>query len=315
VTATVLLLAALSAFVAQGRAAPPPDDLAAAKALYAQGTYEDALARLNTIHGDATANDVDEYRALCYLALGKTAETQHALESLFGRSPLFKMSDADVPPRLVAMYHDVRRRLLPAAVRSEYAKAKTNFDQKNYSAATTGFTDLLLLINDDDLGDEAAALADLKMLGEGFLNLASIEQQKADAAAAAAKAAASAPPVTPKPEPPPQPAPATSTPPDNGPKIYTDADRDVTPPSDISRPLPEWNPTNPQWRKFELRGAIRIIVDENGKVESVSLVQSVHESYDPLLLAAARQWTFKPAMKNGQPVKFLKIVAVLLSPR
>jgi TonB family protein len=89
----------------------------------------------------------------------------------------------------------------------------------------------------------------------------------------------------------------------------------VTPPVDVNKSLPEWNPSNPQWRKYELSGAIRIVIDETGKVESAALVKSVHESYDPLLLAAARQWQFKPARKNGQPVKYQKIVAVLLAPR
>jgi TonB family protein len=309
----------LWALVAQTRPATPAEDLAAAKSLYAQGIYEDALMKLAAIRGESTADEVDEYRALCQLALGRTAEAQRSLESLFTRAPLFKMSDTDVPPRLVTMFHDVRRRLLPAAIRTLYAKAKSNYDQKNFAPAITQFKDLLTLTNDEDLGDEAAALADLKLLGEGFLGLSVVEQEKAVAAAAAkaAAAAAAAPPPKPEPpagEPPKTPAAAPGSAP-QGPKIYTETDKDVTPPVEISKALPEWNPSNPQWRKFELSGAIRIVIDEAGKVESVTLVQSVHESYDPLLLAAARQWQFKPARKNGQPVKYQKVVAVLLAPR
>jgi TonB family protein len=304
---------ALWALAAQGRATPPADDLSAAKSLYAQGVYEDALAKLEKIRGDAAADEVDEYRALCLLALGRTTDSQHALESLFTRTPLFKMSDTDVPPRLVTMFHDVRRRLLPVAIRTMYTKSKTAYDQKSFTAACAGFKDLLTLASDEDLGDEAPAMSDLKMLAEGFLNLAQVEQEKA--AAAAAKAAAP-PPV---PDPPPassasKPA-ATPDPVPQGPRIYTDADHDVTPPVDVIKTLPEWNPSNPQWRKFELSGVIRIVIDESGKVESAVLVKSVHESYDPLLLAAARQWQFKPARKNGQPVKYQKVVSVLLAPR
>jgi TonB family protein len=306
---------ALWALASQGRATPAADDLTAAKSLYAQGIYEDALARLEKIRGDGTADEVDEYRALCLLALGRTTDSQHALESLFTRTPLFKMSDADVPPRLVTMFHDVRRRLLPVAIRTMYTRAKTAYDQESFTAAYAEFKDLLVLASDEDLGDEAPAMSDLKMLAEGFLNLS---QEKAAAAAAkAAKAAAAAPPPAPDPAPsssPPKP-PATPDPAPQGPRIYTDADHDVTPPVDVVKALPEWNPSNPQWRKFELSGAIRIVIDESGKVESAVLVKSVHESYDPLLLAAARQWQFKPARKNGQPVKYQKVVAVLLAPR
>jgi TonB family protein len=309
---------ALWALAAQTRPATPADDLTVAKSLYAQGIYEDALAKLNAIRGEGTADEVDEYRALCQLALGRTTEAQRVLESLFTRTPLFKMSDTEVPPRLVTMFHEVRRRLLPVAIRAMYSKAKSSYDQKSFATACAGFKDLLALANDEDLGDEAPALSDLKMLAEGFLSLSQVEQDKATAAATAARAAAAAAP--PKPDPPPV-EPATQAPSGSngsasqGPKIYTDADKDVTPPADVSKALPEWNPSNPQWRKFELSGAIRIVIDESGKVESAVLVKSVHESYDPLLLAAARQWQFKPARKNGQPVKYQKVVAVLLAPR
>jgi TonB family protein len=301
----------------QGAAPSAAGDLAAAKTLYAQGVYEEALTKLDKIHSDTTADEVDEYRALCLLALGRTPESQRSLETLFTRTPLFKMSDADVPPRLVTMFHDVRRRLLPVVIRSLYVKSKTSYDQKNFVVAAAGFKDMLTLSADEDLGDEAPALADLKTLADGFLGLSQVEIEKAAAAARAAAAAAAAAPPTPEPPPSSQakpPAPPADAGP-QGPRIYTDADHDVTPPVEVSKALPEWNPANPQWRKFELRGAIRIVIDETGKIESASLVQSVHEAYDPLLLAAARQWIYKPARRNGQPVKYQKIVAVLLSPR
>jgi len=319
VTYVATLGFALWAMAMQATAPTATSDLATAKTLYAQGVYEEALAKLEKIRGDSTADEVDEYRALCLLALGRTAESQRALESLFTRTPLFKMSDADVPPRLVTMYHDVRRRLLPVAIRSLYVRSKANYDQKSFAAAAVGFKDLMTLATDEDLGDEAPAVADLKTLADGFLSLSQVEIEKAAAAArAAAAAAAAAPPPTPDPPPSSQANKPAATPADagpQGPRIYSDADHDVTPPVEVSKALPEWNPANPQWRKFELRGAIRIVIDETGKVESASLVQSLHEAYDPLLLAAARQWVYKPARRNGQPVKFQKLVAVLLSPR
>ena len=37
--------------------------------------------------------------------------------------------------------------------------------------------------------------------------------------------------------------------------------------------------------------------------------------YDRMLLAAAKGWKYRPAMKDGQPVRFLKIIQVTLEGR
>ena len=78
--------------------AKPAGDLAAAKALYASGDYEEALNNLSAIKADDSVDEVEEYRLLCLLALGRTAEAQRSLERLVTRNPLFKMSEADVSP-------------------------------------------------------------------------------------------------------------------------------------------------------------------------------------------------------------------------
>src|SRR5260221_497772 len=169
--------------VAQVSSSPTvPDDLAAAKSLYASANYEEALTRLSSADPAGSTDEIDQYRALCQLALGRTTDAQRSLEQLVARRPLFKMSDADVSPRLVAIFHDVRKRLLPAAARRIYARAKTDFEERSYAAAAAQFKELLGLLADEDLAGDAAALGDLKLLGEGFLRLAEVE------VAAAAKA-------------------------------------------------------------------------------------------------------------------------------
>lgn len=278
-----------------------------AKQLYAAGNYEEALSRLTTATAEGGAAEVNQYKALCLLALGRTAEAERSLEDLVTQRPLFKMSESDVSPRVVAMFHDVRKRLLPAATRDLYARARTNYDQKLYSRAANEFKEVLQLLGDPDLGKDGAALADLKMIAEGFLKLAEVEVAAAVKAEMDAAAAAQAPaPEAVKPPPPPP----------TGPRIYTDADKDVTPPVDVgSRTLPEWKPPAGAAGQFEYRGVLRLLIDEQGKVEQAALVQKVMDSYDPLLLAAARSWTFRPARRNGQPVKYQKVIGITLLPR
>ena len=302
---------ALWAIGAQARGASTPvDDLATAKSLYASGTYEEALTRLAAVRTGGMADEADEYRALCLLALGRQAEAQSSIESLIGRNPFFRMSESEVSPRLVTMFHDLRKKMLPAAVRDLYASARTNFEKKNYNVASGQLRSLLALISDDDLKDQAVTLADLKMLGEGFLKLSDAELAAAAAVPPEKPAAsASAPASTAASTPPPAP---TAAP---GPKIYSPSDADVTPPVDVSRQVPPWRPPNGMVQRIEYRGLLRIVIDEKGKVEAASLVQPVSEAYDAQLIAAAKQWTFKPAMKGTQPVKYLKMISVVLAPR
>lgn len=289
----------------------PTVDLAAARAMYATGNYEDALNRLPALSSDASSiAEVDEYRALCLLALGRTSEAQRSLEDLVVRQPFFKMSDTDMSPRLVAMFRDTRRRLLPDAAKDVYAKAKRAFEHQQYDDAATGFRGLLTLINDEDMAPSATSVADLKMLGEGFLTLSQKE-------AATARAAAATPPATAAP-----PAPAdasgrasSSPPPLPQPviRIYSDDDKAVEPPVEVSAPYPSWHPQGAAALR-EYKGVLRIVIDEHGRVESAALVVPVSPAYDPLLLDAVKKWSFKPARLEGAAVKYQRLIAITLLP-
>jgi tetratricopeptide (TPR) repeat protein len=309
----VLLAAALWVLASPQQTSAPSGtsgpDLPAARALYAAGNYEDALTRLPTTPGDATVGEVDEYRALCLLALGRSADAQHSLEDLVTRQPLFKMSDADISPRLVTMFRDTRKRLLPSTARDLYAKAKADYEQAQYATSSAEFKDLLALLSDEDLVDAASTVADLKMLADGFAKLA--DAKAAEAAKAAAPKAAPPPSTATPPEPLPTTAAAT---PNRGEKVYTDGDTNVVPPVAISAPYPTWRPPNSKFNQ-DYHGLLRIMIDASGHVESATMVVSVHVAYDPLLLAAAKDWTFKPATLNGETVKYQRLIAVSLSPR
>jgi hypothetical protein len=303
---STIFVVALWTLVAQDVGqSPPAASLTSAKVLYASGDYEEALNALATPRPDDSPDDVDEYRSLCLLALGRTPEAQRSLETLVNRNPLFKMSDADVSPRLVTMFHEVRKRVLPGAVRDLYAKAKTNFEAKNYAEAKPQFETLMTLLADDDLAAQAASLSDMKMLADGFLKLATAQIDAAEAAKA--------------------PAPTPVKPPDRasdevvatvppGERMYSNDDKEVTPPVDLNCPLPEWHPSNPtQMREF--RGVLRVIINQQGKIESSSLVVPANPAYDPLLLAAVKDWQYKPAMRDGQPVRYQKLIPIVLKAR
>jgi TonB family protein len=283
-------------------AKPAAGDLAAAKALYASGDYEEALNNLSAIKAEDSVDEVEEYRSLCLLALGRTAEAQRSLERLVTRSPLFKMSEADVSPRLISIFHDVRRRILPGTVRDLYAKAKTNFEQGKYDVAKPQFEDLMTLLADDDLAEDAASLADLKMLSDGFLKLATAQL------AAKSEAAKATPTPTPKPA-------ASEEAPPSAPsdRTYGMEDKEVTPPVDVKCPMPEWHPVTPA-QMHDFHGVLRVIINTEGKVESVSIVTAGHPAYDPLLLASAKDWQYRPAMRDGQPVRYQKLIPFVLKP-
>jgi len=299
---------ALAAFALLGQQRPPAaagDDLSAAKALYASGAYEEALTKLASVPPDGSSLDTaNEYRALCYLALGRTPDASRQIDELVSRSPLFKMSENEVPPRLVAMFHEARKKLLPSLVREGYSRAKSSFEQKSYSTAVSQLKNVLQLATDDDLAeDPPPGMADIKLFAESFLKLAETEitnAEKAAADAAAATAAAN------KPAPPPPPLPDP---------IYSDADKDVKPPVDINRKMPEWRPPDQASQRMEFRGVLRVVIDKSGAVELAAIIQAITPRYDQILVDAAKQWTFKPATKDGQPVRYQRLIQVVLSPK
>ncbi len=305
---TLLALVMWTLVVQDAGQSPPSGTLATAKSLYASGDYETALSTLASVKADESVDEVEEYRLLCLLALGRTAEAQTSLEALVLHNPLFTMSVAEVSPRLVSIFHDVRKRVLPDVVRDLYAKAKTDFEQKNYDAAKGEFETLMTLLADDDMADKAASLADMKMLADGFLKLATAQ--------IAAKAEAANVPA-------PTPTPAAGT--DSGAgknapaeapvePVFSVEDKEVTPPVEVNCPLPEWNPTNPTQNR-EFRGVLRVVIDKDGKVESASLLVPANPAYDPLLLAAAKDWQYRPATRAGVAVKYQKLIPILLRPR
>jgi TonB family protein len=279
-------------------------DLSSVKALYAGASYDEALKELEAIDpATVDANQIHQYRALCFLALGRTGDAERSLLALVARSPLYRLDEAQVSPRLVGMFRDIRRRTLADAALERYTKAKGAYERKEYDTASGLFREVVAIVADPDASGEAATLADVKQLAEGFLVLS-----------AAALKAAEAPP------PPPELPPATPPPSTDiaqgpvPPAIYAAENPDVVAPVDIERPVPRWTPVAGQLANVPRRGVLEVVIDETGSVESARLHRPIFPTYDNLLLDAAQKWRFKPATRNGTPVKYRKVLEIVLQP-
>ena len=301
-----LLLAASLAFVECAFAQTPRDPLGAARDLYASARYDEALAVLNDIHTadtPAAASDrksVEQYRSLCLLALGRGTEAESAIAAVVTADPTYQPKEDEASPRVRAAFSDVRKRLLPEIATSRYADAKASYDRKMFAVAAQQFRGVIALIDDPDMGGRQA---DLRTLASGFLDLA--------------VAAMTPPPEAPKPVVPvsaPAMAPAPAPPP--APKadplhVYGVQDKDVTPPVIIRQDMPRLTPVMTQ--QATDKGVVEVVVNEQGRVEAVTIRRSVHPMYDSQLLQAARDWKYQPATVNGVPVKYRKMIQINVS--
>jgi TonB family protein len=267
--------------------------LANARDLYASARYDEALAVLNGLPMGGESPDrksIQQYRSLCLLALGRGPEAESAIAAVVTVDPLFVPAETDASPRVRAAFSEVRQRLLPEIASARYTSAKAAFDRKDYATAEPEFRELLALLNDPQMGNR---LTDLRVLATGFLDLS--------------VAATTPPPEPPKPVEPVAP-PAPAPPPPS--RVWVLEDPGVTPPVVVKQDVPRVPaPIASQTRD---RGLIEIIIDEQGRVTGITLRSSVHPMYDPLLMAAARAWKYQPATVNGVPVKFRKLVQVVI---
>ena len=270
-------------------------DISAARDLYASASYDDALAMLNRLrsaeHPASQSRAIEQYRAFCLLALGRSADAELAIEAVIAAEPSFQPGDTDASPRIRSAFTSVRRRMLPSIIQAKYAQAKASFDRKEFAAAADGFTQVLTALADQDVAAESKLppLSDLRMLAGGFQELAA--KAVAPPPPPPASAAAPTPPAAPAP-----------------PRIYTGAESNVTPPVIVAQTLPPF----PGKVTIPRNGRLEVVIDESGAVESAVMTGSVSQAYDALVLTAVRAWRYRPAMANGEPVKFRKTVQITI---
>ena len=302
-------VALLAAIVVWPAVVIAEDSLSAARDLYAAAAYEDALAALDRLRAGGGRVDenraVDQYRAFCLLALGKSNEAVQAIEAVVSADPSYHPSESDVSPRVRAAFTDVRRRLLPDLAQQKYVQAKASFDRKDYRVAAESFGQLLDLFADPDLAPAAAKppLTDLRMLALGFRDLSAQAMAPppppapAPLPAAAAVTAAAAPPPPSIPDPPR--------------RVFASSDTNVLPPAAIRQELPPFSGTIYK----AMLGIVEVVVDENGGVVSAAIRAPMNIVYDRQVLAAAAGWRYKPALLDGVPVKYRKFIQIALTPK
>jgi TonB family protein len=284
-------------------AAAQQNSLTAARDLYASARYDEALALLNGLRPPSSGSDlksVEQYRSLCLLALGRGTEAEAAIAAVVTADPAYQPSAAEASPRVRAAFTDVRQRLLPEIARSRYTEAKALFDRKDYAQAQEQFRSLLGLLDDPEMGGR---LADLRVLVAGFMDLS-----VAATAPPPAPNAAEPPPAPPPPVAGPAPAPAPLAAQTPALRIFTAEDANVKAPVVIKQEVPRVPPA--VVAQTRSRGLLEVVIDEQGRVTSATVRISLHPVYDSLLLGAARDWKYQPAIVGGKPAKFRKMIQI-----
>jgi TonB family protein len=180
----------------------------------------------------------------------------------------------------------MRRKELPAVAKRLLEDSRTAYTGKDYERAKGTLAVLLQLLDDPGLKDHGDT-DDLRILAQGFATLVE---------------AATAPP----PAAPPAPEPAAE------PAVRTDT---LTAPVPVAQEVPVWVPPNAIAGSREYNGAIRVRIGADGHVVSAVIEQPTYPSYDAKLLQIAKQWLYKPALRNGQPVESERVIPIQLRPR
>lgn len=313
------------------------ESIQAAQALYASASYDEALAVLDRLQKQPLpppdVRDVQQNRALCLLALGRTDEAALAVAAVVSSDPGYRPSEAGTPPRVRAIFKDVRGRLLPGIIVARYGEARTAYDGQQWADAARAFQLVVSLAGDPDLSaSDAKAVQDYKVLANGFVKLA---EASAEAAEAAAKKAAEPPVVHPAPSEKPADA-ATAT--AGGPnaalapsapgaprasasaanaatadkpvapdRLYSSVDAGVVPPVVIRQDVPKWSAS---YRPPSRDGILELTIGLDGRIERATLTQGMAPPYDHDLLEATRNWRYEPARMDGRPVRYRKAIRI-----
>lgn len=138
-----------------------------AKVLYASAAYTEALAVLRQLPAATITREVRHYQALCLLALGRRTDAAREVSAAVQQDPLYVPEGDEVTPRLVTMFHETRRRLLPAIAQREFVEATRAFLDGDTSKARLAFERLLQLLADPILSGREE-FADHKIVSAQF---------------------------------------------------------------------------------------------------------------------------------------------------
>ncbi|MGH9163805.1 MAG: hypothetical protein ACRD2X_27965 [Vicinamibacteraceae bacterium] len=348
----IICIAVLVAIALAPQAVGAQEPLERAEALYASARFADALAVLTKVRPSTRAETVAaaKTRALCLIALGRAEEAEGAFETLVEADPAVRLTAEEVSPRVRALFGEVRRRMLPSLVKERFAAAKALYTSGKQEEAAVAFKEIRSLLDDSDLAKtDVADVSDMRVLVDGFLALAAV----ADDTPASASARAAVPDAAPAAAPgaaretvardlilaysqPATNGDATDKPPKESDgdgsgaagaaakERATDAAAAprraaraaappaIVPPVVISQSVPP--PRGITFGRQPAKLTLEVLIDEEGRVERAALTEPLHPIYDALVLDAAEDWQYKPATRDGQPVKFLKTIEITVRP-
>jgi tetratricopeptide (TPR) repeat protein len=287
-----LALLLLSAITVSGQ-----ESVEAAEALYASAAYDEALVVLQRLEQAAPTPGemrvINQQRALCLLALGRTAEAEQAIAAVVNADPMFRPDAASTSPRVRTAFRDVRTKLIPELVAREYIEARRLYDDNAWPDAAAAFERVLSLATDADLTeDQKAALDDKRLLAEGFAKLAH---------AAATPTPPAAEPEAEAPAPPPAPVVDYTT-------VFDGGSAGVVAPVTLRQDIPRWN--HPSLPLPKATGTLDVIISPEGVIERATLTQPISAFYDRQLLEATRNWRYRPATLDGHTVRFRKLIRI-----
>ncbi len=278
------------------------EPLTKAKALYDAANYEEALTVLEPVHEP----EAQQYKALCMLALGRAQDASGAVERLITATPTFEPSSEDVPPRFVSLVSDTKKKLLPVIARKTFNEAREEFKSGDKAEALKKF-DLVVTLASSPGFKETSDAEDLRTLASGFVELARASADRAaepPAPAEAPPAVASAP--TTRSTPALQMATATSS----------ALNAESAQASDVIQPVVVRQTIPPVPSGISGLGSptasVRVQIGLDGRVINAAMQQASHPLYDRLVLQAARDWLYTPALLNGRPVPSEKVVTIQL---
>jgi TonB family protein len=264
--------------------------------LYSTAAYEEALVAMDKVDAVAVIDQVDQYRALCLLALGRDGEAEHAVERLVARHPLHLDGLNEQAPKFTSVYRAVRARLVPELANKAYHSAIASFEDQDYATADRQFGDALELLHSVEA---PASQRDWELLASEFRVLAALRSALVEPQPVLESRPVPAPVVLSTAAEPVVPAPFAPVA-----RVYDKTDLDVTPPVELNRTMPPWNPPFVQMANRTYAGKLELVIGKDGRIRSVEILKSSFGIYDGLLLRAVKQWQYGPALKRGFPVEY-----------
>ena len=281
--------------------------------------YTRALELLDQLTISEPSPRVHQYRALCLIALGRPDAAERAMADIVAADPFFALEAEAASPRIAAQFAAVRRRLLPPLIRRGFADATAQYREGATARARQRFDDVLRLLDDPALQVDQS-LADLALVAGAFVELTKAQTPPPSIAVISRPIVVApalpviAAPADPEPAPPAASSSAVVASAPGPMRVTASAPAAFEPAVAMVRPLPRWTPPDARAATRAFSGAIALEVDANGRVVAAASRKTIHPAYDPVVLAAARQWVFQPARQNGRPIKSEITVEIELLP-